>query len=139
MDSEKMQMASRPATAYPEAAWLVSAWTLSTACLFLLTSALVETLDHFDVDIPCSPSWWSVLRCVELTDAGAAKVAAAGSAMRIGMLWRAAPQAAAAALALLLPCRYRQARRALDCLALALPSSATTCTRAPVSSSSPPA
>ena len=65
-------------------------------------------------------SWWSFLRCVQLTDAGDVKVAAAGSAMRIGMLWCAAPQAAAAALALLLPCRYRQARCTLDCLALAL-------------------
>lgn len=55
MDYEKKQMASRSATAYPAAVWLVSTWTLSTACLFLVTSALVETLDRFDIDIPCSP------------------------------------------------------------------------------------
>ncbi|KAF7066256.1 hypothetical protein CFC21_072273 [Triticum aestivum] len=111
----------KTASPCPDTVRLVSQWTLSTACFFLVVFAVTQTLDHYHVPVPCSPSSL-VLRCVELTDAGAVEAAnaAAESAGWIGMLWCGTAQAAAAALALHLPCRYRRVRRALAYLALAL-------------------
>ncbi|CAO2204600.1 unnamed protein product [Urochloa humidicola] len=86
----------------------VSVWALFTSFAY----ALVYTVNRIDTT-PCDPC-----RLV-LTDAEAAKV----DALWNGMAWYAAPQAAAAALALLLPCRRRRwmwvVRRALAYVALA--------------------
>ncbi|XP_037430797.1 uncharacterized protein LOC119296872 [Triticum dicoccoides] len=103
----------------PDAVRLVSQRTLSTGCFFLVIFALDHAFDHFNFQIPCSPSG-IFLRCVEPTDAVALANAAAESAGWIGMLWCGAAQTAAATLALHLPCRYRRVRRALAYIARAL-------------------
>ncbi|CAL4977917.1 unnamed protein product [Urochloa decumbens] len=88
----------------------VSVWVLSTSFLYTLVYAMNRLFDT--TPSPCDP-------CIPLTDADAAKV----DALANGMMWCAAPQAAAAALALwLLPCRRRWmwlVRRALAYAALA--------------------
>ncbi|CAL4951622.1 unnamed protein product [Urochloa decumbens] len=85
----------------------VSLWVLLTS----VTYTFFYTINLF-VTTPCDP-------CIPLTDADAAKV----DALANGMMWCAAPQAAAAALALwLLPSRRRWmwlVRRALAYAALA--------------------
>ncbi|KAF7085229.1 hypothetical protein CFC21_088694 [Triticum aestivum] len=96
---------------------LLSAWALFTAFVLVVSCALgyaiAYALDHFHV--PCSQASF-FLRCHKPTDAEAAEV----TALVIGMLCCATLQAAAAALALLLPCRRPWVRCALAYLALAL-------------------
>lgn len=72
--------------------WQASVWALLNACLTVLSPALAYALTHYDAS--CS-------ECVALTGAQKAEL----SALWVRMLCCAALQAAAAALALLLPCR----------------------------------
>lgn len=58
---------------------------------------------------------WVVLRCVDLTAAAAAE----GATLGAGLLWCVVLQAAAAVLALRLPCRSRRLRTGLASVALA--------------------
>ncbi|KAM3351630.1 hypothetical protein ACQJBY_023532 [Aegilops geniculata] len=92
---------------------VVCGWALINAFAIACGQASGFIAVHFH--LPCIQSSF-ILRCVELTDAEAARE----SALWIGMMCCAASQAAAAALALLLPCRRRWARRALAYLALAV-------------------
>ncbi|XP_037437627.1 uncharacterized protein LOC119305122 [Triticum dicoccoides] len=78
----------------PDAARLVSAWALFTACVFLASFALA-----------CYHVPWDL--CVQSTDI-------------TGMVYCAATQAAVAALALLLPGRHLYVRTVLADLALVL-------------------
>ncbi|KAF7063289.1 hypothetical protein CFC21_069815 [Triticum aestivum] len=100
MDSTAAKKATAsPPTPFPNAVRLVSIWALSTACFFLVSFAIsyavVYALDQ------CV--------CAEPTDADGDDC--------IALVYLPAAQAAAAALALLLPGRHR---RALACLALAV-------------------
>ncbi|CAO2199038.1 unnamed protein product [Urochloa humidicola] len=92
---------------------LVSLWALINACVPTLALALTFTLRAYNVYSKL-PSW--LYQRVELTDEEGASWAIA---FEIGYLWCSVPQAAAAALALLLAGRRRRIRRALAYLALA--------------------
>ncbi|CAL4958351.1 unnamed protein product [Urochloa decumbens] len=96
------------AAAHLPDARFISVWALITAFAY----ALVYTLNRYDT-APCHPKH----PCAALTEAVVALV----NALWNGMMWFAAPQAAAAALELLLPCRRRWmwTRRALACVAFA--------------------
>ncbi|OEL12720.1 hypothetical protein BAE44_0026263 [Dichanthelium oligosanthes] len=108
MSVAKKQLVTRP---FP-AVRIVAEWALVAAFALVASLAVDYALAYFHV--PCSPS--SVfLRCVRLTRAEAAE----GIALRTWMLWCTGAQVAAAALALLLPCRHRGARRDLAYVALA--------------------
>ncbi|KAF7070275.1 hypothetical protein CFC21_075809 [Triticum aestivum] len=91
VDGETMGKKKIPVT---DAARLVSAWALFTACVFLASFALAC------YHVPCD-------LCVQPTDI-------------TGMVYCAATQAAVAALALLLPGRHLCVRSALADLALVL-------------------
>ncbi|XP_037487669.1 uncharacterized protein LOC119366091 [Triticum dicoccoides] len=94
MDGKTEMLLPRPVTVakkkIPGSVWLVCGWALLSACAI--------ALGHYD--LPCRQATF-VLRCgcVELTDTKAACL----SALWIGALLCTASQAAAAALALLLP------------------------------------
>ncbi|CAL4977988.1 unnamed protein product [Urochloa decumbens] len=98
------------AAAHLPAARFISVWALITSFAY----ALVYTLNRYDT-APCHPQ--TPVQCAVLTEAVVALV----NALWNGMMWFAAPQAAAAALELLLPCRRRWmwTRRALACVAFA--------------------
>ncbi|KAM3332737.1 hypothetical protein ACQJBY_028099 [Aegilops geniculata] len=89
---------------------LVCAWALINT----FSTAVSYVADDY-IPVSCSQSSF-ILPCIELTDAEEARVIA----LCIGILCCAPLQAAAAALALLLPCGRRLARRALAYLALAV-------------------
>ncbi|XP_044977164.1 uncharacterized protein LOC123444499 [Hordeum vulgare subsp. vulgare] len=90
--------------------WLVCGWALINAFSIVFATAV----GHY-IHLSCSQSSF-ILPCIELTAAEEAWLTALG----IGMLCCAPSEAAAAALALLLPCLRRRARRALAYLALAV-------------------
>ncbi|KAM3277120.1 hypothetical protein ACQJBY_045124 [Aegilops geniculata] len=92
---------------------LVCGWALINAFSVVFGPAGGYIADYLHVS--CSKSSF-ILPCIELTDAEEARLVA----LCIGMLCCAPSQAAAAALALLLPRRRPWARRALAYLALAV-------------------
>ncbi|OEL16199.1 hypothetical protein BAE44_0022780 [Dichanthelium oligosanthes] len=98
----------------PYVVLLVCLWALFNAVIFSGFSISTLIMNRN----PCTKSTWWV-RCVELTDAAAAEA----SALVRGQLWCSAPQAAAAALALLLITgrrrRWSRSRWALALVALA--------------------
>ncbi|VAH80116.1 unnamed protein product [Triticum turgidum subsp. durum] len=89
---------------------LVCAWALINT---FSTAVSYVAADY--IPVSCSQSSF-ILPCIELTSAEEARVIA----LCIGILSCAPLQAVAAALALLLPCRRRSARRALSYLGLAV-------------------
>ncbi|CAL4951624.1 unnamed protein product [Urochloa decumbens] len=109
---KKKKQARRPAPPLPGAVTLVSLWALINACLPAFALALSFILQPYNV-FSKMPSW--IYHRIELTDAEGAM----GSALELGHVWCGVPQAAAAALALLLAGRRRRVRRALAYLALA--------------------
>ncbi|CAO2193751.1 unnamed protein product [Urochloa humidicola] len=107
-----VQKKQQKAPLFP-AVQLTSLWALQTAAILVFCYAVgfALVLRHID-----PPSWISSPRAGSLTDAAAAEVSAI---IFHGMVWSTAAQAAAAALALLLPVRCRLSRRVLACVALA--------------------
>ncbi|CAL4951720.1 unnamed protein product [Urochloa decumbens] len=92
---------------------LTSLWALLTAAILAVSYAVGFALVQGHIH---TPSWMSP-RAGSFTDAAAAEVSAI---IFHGVVWCTAAQAAAAALALLLPGRRcRLSRRALACVALA--------------------
>ncbi|CAO2185693.1 unnamed protein product [Urochloa humidicola] len=110
-EEKKKKQQLRAAPPLPSAVTLVSRWALINACIPALAVALSFTLQSYVFSK--LPSW--LYHRIELTDAERAM----GSALELGRIWCGVPQAAAAALALLLAGRRRRVRRALAYLALA--------------------
>ncbi|TVU33126.1 hypothetical protein EJB05_24911 [Eragrostis curvula] len=77
------------------------------AATVVITAAVVSVVEFANLPIPCSesPSWWMV-QCPTLTPAQDVEVESFGE----GYLWFTLPQAAAAAVGLLLPRRLAKIR-----------------------------